>query len=141
MTRIILTRHGHVERIVPERFRGRSELSLSRLGEKQAEALGSRVSRSWSPAAIYTSPLSRCVNTGEAIARATNASASTLAGLVDIDYGQWQGLTHEDARTSWPGECRAWFETRFQTQGAGKSSLVSFPASPSKASRSILSDA
>jgi broad specificity phosphatase PhoE len=43
MTNVILTRHGHVDWIAPERFRGRAELPLSELGKRQAEALGRRV--------------------------------------------------------------------------------------------------
>ena len=33
MTKIILVRHGHVEGISPERFRGRAELALTPISE------------------------------------------------------------------------------------------------------------
>ncbi|MFT3721783.1 histidine phosphatase family protein [Pseudorhodoferax sp.] len=111
MTRIILARHGHVDWIAPERFRGRAELPLSRLGERQAEALARRIAQSWKPDAVHTSPLSRCVRTGEAIARATGAPARVLDDLADIHYGQWQGLAHDEVRARWPGELQAWFAT------------------------------
>jgi broad specificity phosphatase PhoE len=39
MTRIILTRHGHVEGIEPRRFRGRTELPLTARGRAEAEAV------------------------------------------------------------------------------------------------------
>jgi broad specificity phosphatase PhoE len=110
MTKIVLVRHGHVDWIAPERFRGRAELPLSGLGERQAEALGRRVAQSWRPDVLYTSPLSRCVRTGEAIARATGARAEVLDILADTDYGQWQGLTHDEVRARWPEEHRLWFE-------------------------------
>lgn len=110
MTKIILTRHGHVDWIAPERFRGRAELPLSELGKRQAEALGRRVAEGWKPDAIYASPLSRCVHTGEAIGRATGSKVHVLEDLADTDYGQWQGLTHEEVRTRWPDESRLWFE-------------------------------
>lgn len=61
MTTIILTRHGHVDWISPERFRGRAELALSPLGLHQAEALAQRVAANYRPDVIYTSPQSRCV--------------------------------------------------------------------------------
>ena len=38
MTRIILVRHGHVDWLAPERFRGRAELPLSDLGRRQESA-------------------------------------------------------------------------------------------------------
>jgi hypothetical protein len=36
MTRILMVRHGHVEGIEPPRFRGRRELPLTELGQRQA---------------------------------------------------------------------------------------------------------
>ncbi|EPK5022148.1 histidine phosphatase family protein [Pseudomonas sp. AAC] len=110
MTRIVLTRHGHVDWIAPERFRGRAELPLSDLGKRQALAVARRIAETWQPDAIYTSPLSRCVDTGAAIARATGAPVQALEGLADTDYGQWQGLTHEEVRQRWPEEHRTWLE-------------------------------
>lgn len=110
MTRIILTRHGHVDWIAPERFRGRAELPLSDLGKRQVLAVAQRIAETWQPEAIYTSPLSRCVDTGAAIARATGAPTQALDGLADTDYGQWQGLTHEEVRQRWPEEHRTWLE-------------------------------
>lgn len=110
MTRIILTRHGHVHWIAPERFRGRAELPLSDLGKRQVLAVAQRIAETWQPEAIYTSPLSRCVDTGAAIARATGATTQALDGLADTDYGQWQGLTHEEVRQRWPDEHRTWLE-------------------------------
>ena len=45
MTRILLTRHGHVDGIWPERFRGRAELALTERGVGQAEAPAGRTAR------------------------------------------------------------------------------------------------
>ena len=56
MTKLILVRHGHVEGISPERFRGRAELPLTDTGRREAEATAARIAASWRPAAIYTSP-------------------------------------------------------------------------------------
>lgn len=110
MTTIILTRHGHVGWITPERFRGRAPLPLSELGKRQAQALGARIAAQAKPNALYTSPLSRCVETGAAIGQATGLRARVLDELVDTDYGQWQGMTHEEVRALWPKELRMWFD-------------------------------
>lgn len=110
MTKVILTRHGHVDWIAPERFRGRAELPLSESGIRQTEALGRRVAEGWKPDAIYASLLSRCVDTGKAIGRATGVQVDILDDLLDIHYGQWQGLTHEEVRSCWPGEWRLWLD-------------------------------
>jgi len=98
MTKILLTRHGHVDGINPKRFRGRAELPLTELGLKQAEKLGARIAAQWKPVAIYTSSLQRCVVTAGKIAVATNTSASVLDGLMDLEYGDWQGRIQDEVR-------------------------------------------
>ena len=111
MTRIILVRHGHVEGITPERFRGRADLMLTPEGRGQAAATGRRIAASWSPSAIYTSPLSRCQVTGEAIGKPLGLSPTALEGLNDIDYGEWQGLTPAEVRGRWAELLDAWYRT------------------------------
>ena len=109
MTKLILVRHGHVEGISPERFRGRAELPLTELGRHEAELTAARIAASWRPAAIYTSPMSRCIDTGVAIGKPLGLSASAMPGLNDIDYGDWQGLTADEARARWPDELDTWY--------------------------------
>jgi phosphoserine phosphatase len=77
-TRIILVRHGHVEGILPERFRGRRDVDLSELGVRQAQATAQRIAGQWTPAIVYTSPLKRCVQTAAAIATACKSSWTAL---------------------------------------------------------------
>ena len=111
MTVILLVRHGHVEGIKPERFRGRADLALTETGEKQAELLALRIASQWAPSSIHTSPLRRCVATGAAIAGACGVPSEPLGGLIDLDYGAWQSRTYEDARASDPGLFEAWLTT------------------------------
>ncbi|ANI16287.1 TPA: histidine phosphatase family protein [Pseudomonas aeruginosa] len=138
MTQIILTRHGHVDWIAPERFRGRAELPLSDLGKRQVLAVAQRIAETWQPEAIYTSPLSRCVDTGAAIARATGAPTQVLDGLADTDYGQWQGLTHEEVRQRWPDEHRTWLEAPDLAAIPGGESLADVLARGTNVLREVL---
>ena len=108
MTKLLLVRHGHVEGISPERFRGRAELELTASGRREAELTAARIAATWRPAAIYTSPMGRCVDTGAAIGKHFDLSSSAMPGLNDIDYGEWQGLTTDEARARWPGEIDTW---------------------------------
>src|SRR5438094_7686401 len=96
MTKIILVRHGHVEGISPERFRGRADLELTLEGCRQAEATARCIQASWTPAALYASPLSRARTTAEAIGRPLGLTPIPVPGLIDIDYGEWQGLTPDE---------------------------------------------
>jgi broad specificity phosphatase PhoE len=111
MTKIILVRHGHVDGISPERFRGRADLTLTAEGRRQAEATAHRIQATCRPAALYTSPLSRCRATAEAIGKPFGLSPHILDGLVDIDYGDWQGLTPEEVRRRSPNVLDAWYRT------------------------------
>ena len=108
MTKLLLTRHGHVEGILPERFRGRAELALTKKGLAQAEALAARIARAWKPAVVYTSALQRCVVTGTIIANVCGAKVIPLDGLMDIDYGAWQMRTHDEIKAEAPEAYRRW---------------------------------
>jgi phosphoserine phosphatase len=108
VTKILLTRHGHVEGIEPERFRGRAELALTERGVAEAQALGRRIAAGWKPVEVYTSALQRCVATGASIARACGIGAAPLPGLMDIDYGQWQMRTHDEVKAEAPEAYRLW---------------------------------
>lgn len=108
MTKILLTRHGHVDGIRPARFRGRAELALTERGLAQADALAKRIVANWKPVAVFTSPLQRCVLTGGKIAAACGIKSEVRDGLGDIDYGAWQMRTHEEISAESPEAYRLW---------------------------------
>jgi len=111
VTKILLVRHGHVEGISPERFRGRADLPLTSRGRAEAHAAAERVASGWRPTKVYTSPLARCVATGAAIAAACHVLAETTGDLIDIDYGSWQGRTCAEIEQSEPKLYAAWRTT------------------------------
>jgi probable phosphoglycerate mutase len=111
MSKILLVRHGHVDGIRPERFRGRADLPLTSRGEAQAQAVAERVASGWQPSRVYTSPLGRCVATGAAIAKACNAPTEVNGDLIDIDYGAWQGRSCAEVEQSEPKLYAAWRTT------------------------------
>jgi probable phosphoglycerate mutase len=110
-TTILLVRHGQTEWNRVERFRGRVDVPLNDTGLRQAEATGRHVADFWRPVALYSSPLSRAVKTAEAIGRNVNLAVEIHPGLIDIDYGDWQSLTPDEARSQWPDMVDAWYKT------------------------------
>lgn len=138
MTRILLTRHGHVEGIKPERFRGRAELQLTAQGVAEADALAARIARHWKPAKVYTSALQRCVLTGGAIAKAAGVAAEPLAGLMDIDYGAWQMRTHEEVEQEAPEAYRLWRTAPQRVRFPGGESLQDVMARTADVLRLVL---
>ena len=109
MTRIVLVRHGHVEGMSPERFRGHRDVELTDLGARQAYATAQRLAMECHPVAIYTSPLRRCLQTAAAIGAACELEASVLEDLNDLHYGAWEWHTHDEVRARWPELFECWF--------------------------------
>ena len=138
MTRIILVRHGHVDWLAPERFRGRAELALSDLGRRQAQATARYIAATWKPDAVYTSPLGRCRDTGAAIAAPFQLEPQPIDGLCDIDYGEWQGLTRDEARARWPDEKELWFRAPHLAAIPGGETLAALFSRATAALRDIL---
>jgi broad specificity phosphatase PhoE len=138
MTKILLTRHGHVEGIKPERFRGRQPLELTARGREQAAAVGARIAGAWRPSKIYTSPMERCVATGAAIGRACDAPTEICADLSDIDYGTRQFKTFDAAKADDPALFAAWFTTPQLVRFPNGESLQDLAARAGNALRFVL---
>jgi broad specificity phosphatase PhoE len=119
MTRIILVRHGQTAWNIEsgERFRGRTDLPLDDTGRGQAQALARRLA-DFPIAAIYSSPLKRAVETAQPIAQRLGLPVQPLHGLIDINYGDWQGLSHPEVARAYPDLYWRWLE---------KPHLVKFP--------------
>lgn len=108
MTTIVLIRHGEVPGITPPRFRSRENLMLTPHGVHQAELAREAIAARWVPNAVYCSPLSRCVRSANTIADAFHLDAQSHHGLIDINYGAWQGLTENEVAQRWPEESSRW---------------------------------
>jgi broad specificity phosphatase PhoE len=138
MTKIILTRHGHVEGIKPERFRGRAELALTELGIRQVAATARLISTTWKPSAVYTSPMGRCVVTGRAIAEAAGIKSQALDSLNDLDYGSWQWKTYTEVRAESPELFALWHSAPHLLRFPNGESLQDLIARVSDALRLVL---
>ena len=97
MAEIILVRHGETEWNVAEVFRGRIDIELNETGIKQAELLAEYLSGVKTDA-IYSSPLKRALKTAEVIAGYHKLGVDIVPGLIDFDYGKWQGLSHQEVK-------------------------------------------
>jgi probable phosphoglycerate mutase len=138
MTKILLTRHGHVDGIRPARFRGRAELELTERGLGQADALARRIAATWKPVAVFTSPLQRCVLTGAKIATACGIKGEVRDGLGDIDYGAWQMRTHDEISAESPEAHRQWLDAPQFTRFPKGESLQDVMARTSDLLREVL---
>ena len=123
-TQIIVIRHGRTEWNRVERFRGRADIELDEVGIKQAQAAAERIAEEWKISAIYSSPLRRTSKTADIIARRQGLEAKPLPGIIDIDYGEWQGLSPEEAAAK---------DNTMYTAWINKPQTVKFPGGESLA--------
>ena len=107
MTEIILARHGETEWNVEEVFRGRIDIELNETGRKQAGLLAQYLS-TVAIEAIYSSPLKRALKTSEQIASHHKLEVEITSGLIDLNYGQWQGLSHQEVKDKYKGLYAEW---------------------------------
>ncbi len=55
-------------------------------------------------AAIYSSPLQRCRESADAVGRALSLAVTDESGLVELEFGEWTGLSFEELERDprWP---------------------------------------
>lgn len=114
-TRVVLLRHGETEWNRVERFRGRIDVELNQMGQRQALAVARRLS-AWQIEAIYSSPMKRALQTAQPVAEACGLDVAILEGINDVDYGAWAGLSAEEARAQYPEVYGNWAHTPLLTQ-------------------------
>lgn len=110
MITILLVRHGQTEWNRIERFRGRIDLELNSTGLVQAQKTAAKINQFWKPDAVYSSPLKRAFQTASIIAEATQNQVQTSQELIDIDYGEWHGLSPEEVRLRWHEQLDTWYQ-------------------------------
>ncbi|WP_280343949.1 bifunctional RNase H/acid phosphatase [Nocardia neocaledoniensis] len=110
-TRLLLLRHGQTELSVERRYSGRGNPPLTDLGRRQAERAAKMLAAKGGIAAVVTSPLQRARATAEAAAAALDVPLRVLDGLIETDFGDWEGLTFAEAaqrdpqlHTDWLGD-------------------------------------
>ncbi len=110
MTEVILVRHGETEWNVAEIFRGRIDIELNETGIKQAELLAEYLG-DLKIDAIYSSPLKRALKTAEIIAGYHKLKVEITPGLIDFDYGKWQGLPHQEVEDKYRELYTEWIDS------------------------------
>ena len=107
VTRFILVRHGQTAMSVAKQYSGYADPELTEFGRKQALAAAQALVDT--PVdAIVCSPLKRCQQTAQAIARSVRPSGAdkdaleveTVEGLIEVDFGLWEGKTFAEAHAA-----------------------------------------
>lgn len=136
-TRLYLVRHGATQLSAEDRFAGEIGVDLSSEGREQAARLGERL-RDDEIGAIYSSPLSRTVETARIIAGKCSLDFQLSDGLREIRHGRWEGLTRQEVEARFAQEYSDWQQDPFSFAPAGGESGVSVLARALPAIREIV---
>jgi len=105
--RLYLVRHGATQLTAEDRFAGAVGVDLSEEGRWQVRRLAERIADD-AIKAVYTSPLSRTLETAEILAAPHRLTPIRRDGLREISHGRWEGLTRREVEERYPEEYAAW---------------------------------
>lgn len=100
-TTIYLTRHGQTESNSSGKMMGWANEDINDVGRAQVERLAARMAKMHLDA-IYTSPLKRAVTTSAIVGKSHGLEPRPVQGLIEINYGVWEGLPRAEVRKRWP---------------------------------------
>jgi broad specificity phosphatase PhoE len=101
-TTLYLVRHGRTIGNALQQLHGATDLPLDPLGLRQAERIADRLAVEVRADALLTSPLSRALTTAEIIGRRMNLVPTLIPGLVEMNFGDLEGLTLEAVAERYP---------------------------------------
>ena len=120
----ILVRHGETASNVRNTFRGRTDVPLNETGLAQAQAVAARITQQWQPVALYASPVLRAMQTAQIIGERCQLTPIPYQAIIDIDFGQWTGLSFDEVKQRWPEELDNWIAHPGETHIPGGESLA-----------------
>ncbi len=100
--KIFLVRHGETTYNKEARFQGQQDAPLSPEGQSQASMVADRFDKAEKAGehfdAIYSSPLSRCMDTADAIGTKLNMKPIAESGLKEMGMGEWENKTSAEVK-------------------------------------------
>lgn len=107
MGKVYLLRHGRTAWNKDKIFRGRADVPLDEHGLAQAKCVAQAL-KGIEIGRIYSSPLSRAVQTAEPVAACKQLPLNEVPEFLDIDYGQWTSKADEQVRQLFPELYQQW---------------------------------
>jgi probable phosphoglycerate mutase len=108
---VVLLRHGATRLTSEKRFSGvgAGDPGLSAAGLDQARrAARSPLLRRATFVEVLCSPMTRCRETAELVAAELDLPVRIEAGLREMDFGLWEGMTFDEVQDRYPDDLGAW---------------------------------
>jgi len=120
---IILARHAETTWNVEGRYQGQGhDIPLSEAGRSQALAMGCRL-QAQNLTRVVSSPLLRAIQTTEIALGKLAEGLKADNGLVEMNYGAWEGRLHAEIQGTDSDVLKAWRETPHQVRLPGGESF------------------
>ena len=119
---LFLIRHGATEWTAAGRYQGRHDTPLSAVGRAEAERIAARL-RDADIGLVVASPLARARDTAAPLAAATGAPLRFDERLIELDDGQWEGLTQPQVTAEGPKALCDWKQDMASARPPGGETL------------------
>ncbi|MFI0543945.1 bifunctional RNase H/acid phosphatase [Streptomyces sp. WSLK1-3] len=120
----VLLRHGETPLTPQKRFSGSggTDPSLSEIGREQARRAAEALAARGTIQHILASPLARTRETAAAVADRLGIEVTVEDGLIETDFGAWEGLTFGEVRERYPDDLNTWLsDPQAEPTGGGES--------------------
>ena len=97
---VVLLRHGATEWNLQGRCQGASDIELSEVGVRQAEAIAACLSQEKIDA-VYSSHLKRALQTAHAVSRPHHLPVRVERDVRELDHGELEGLTFNEIKQNY----------------------------------------
>ncbi|MGM0652002.1 MAG: histidine phosphatase family protein [Bacillota bacterium] len=104
---LFLIRHGETAWNSEGVFRGRSDIPLNKRGLQQAKATADYL-KSVDFTAVYCSPLTRSIQTADAICLDRAIKPTPVTAFTDISFGPWEGKSFIELEALYPEAIETW---------------------------------
>lgn len=105
--KLIIVRHAEAAGNCQRFFQGHADGQVSDKGRLQLEQLAERF-RDIDFDVLYSTHLSRAVDTAEAVNRYHGLTRQDNDGFIEIDGGDWEGVKYADMPARWPVRSLLW---------------------------------
>ena len=104
MTKLVIVRHGESLFNLTKQYTGQTDVPLTEKGISQAKITAKYILENYKIDEVYSSDLSRAINTAKPVSDPLGLKIKTDARLREINAGIWQGMYFKDVREKYKEE-------------------------------------
>jgi alpha-ribazole phosphatase len=116
--KLFLIRHGQTSWNVEGRYQGDQDIELNSTGIRQAGLAAKYLSRV-EFSNIYSSPLSRTMETARIINRRRGLDIKVMQDLKEMDFGKWEGMKFEEINSTYNSDYQKWLDDPYRNRPTG----------------------